>query len=174
MDNKLMQWQGGKLRLAKKINSALSTPYHTYIEPFVGSGGLFLNIDWTDCNHIINDLDKGIYSLWKVLGSSRYIEFAEEFCKIPVNSKYFTSFRSQKKTGYPDNDEFQKALIIYYLTVYAFNGDMKSMRYLNDVGEHENMKKHATERLMANVENAHFRASNSTIKKAQSQILCDG
>ena len=45
-------WQGGKLRLADKLNKALEVKHSIYIEPFVGAGGLFLNRDITGARQI--------------------------------------------------------------------------------------------------------------------------
>ena len=54
MNNAIMQWQGGKCRLADNLNKALDIPHGVYVEPFVGSGGLFLNRDiYTTAMHCL-------------------------------------------------------------------------------------------------------------------------
>ena len=163
MINTIMNWQGGKVRLADKLNRVLNVRHKVYIEPFLGSGGLFLNREISGAKEIINDLDIGICSLWKTLAGDRYREFMESFCTLSVEPKRFNNYKIQKNMGYPDSNTFQKALVIYYLTVYSFNGDMRSMVYKNSPEMHEEMGKKARTRLMENVENAHIRASNATI-----------
>ena len=163
MNNAIMQWQGGKCRLADNLNKALDIPHEVYVEPFVGSGGLFLNRDTYTAHQVINDLDEGVYSLWKTLRGNEYKEFAHRFCELPLSPNYFDNFKIQRDSGYPDNTEFQKALIFYYLTVYSFNGDMKSMGYKNNVVKHREMKEFAEKRLLRNIENAHLRAKDAHI-----------
>ncbi len=163
MSNLLMHWQGSKYRLADKLNSVLNVTHDIYVEPFMGSGGLFLNREITGAKEVINDLDAGVYSLWKTLAGNRYREFTKTFCNIPLDYKHFYNYKLQKDSGYPDNNEFQKALIIYYLTVYSFNGDMKSQRYRNKPEMHKDMENAAKSRLMETVGNAHIRAANATI-----------
>jgi DNA adenine methylase len=57
-----LKYQGNKTRLLKYIIPMVPESFDRYIEPFVGSGALFLDIHperW-----IINDLNNDIYTLW--------------------------------------------------------------------------------------------------------------
>lgn len=57
---------GGKYRTRKKIMALFPDQYDTYIEPFLGSGQIFLNIGKrTGTQYIINDKNKDIYHMWK-------------------------------------------------------------------------------------------------------------
>ncbi len=58
-----IKWSGNKSKYLKKILLLLPNSYNTYIEPFVGSGALFLSIKpnkW-----IINDVNSDLINLWK-------------------------------------------------------------------------------------------------------------
>lgn len=57
---------GGKYKNREKIISQFPEQYDTYVEPFVGSGQIFLNIGKRDgVLYVINDKNKDIYHLWK-------------------------------------------------------------------------------------------------------------
>ena len=58
------KWQGNKSKQLKYLTKEIPAQYNTYIEPFVGSGALFLYLEpkkW-----IINDLNKYNYKIWKL------------------------------------------------------------------------------------------------------------
>ena len=156
-------WQGGKLRLADKLNKALEVKHSIYIEPFVGAGGLFLNRDITGARQIINDKDIGLYSLWKTLARTDYKDFLINFCSLPVNPDYFSQAYMQMKSGYLGNDQMQKALIIYYLIVYSFNGNMCSMKYKSRENKWKGMKRAAIQKLGDNINETHYRVEGADI-----------
>ena len=63
-----IRWYGNKSKYIKFILLHFPISYNTYIEPFVGSGALFLNLQpkkW-----IINDLNTDITTLWKIVQTS--------------------------------------------------------------------------------------------------------
>ena len=58
------KWQGNKSKHFKYIIPEIPTDFKKYIEPFVGSGAVFLKIEpkrW-----IINDLNENNISIWKL------------------------------------------------------------------------------------------------------------
>lgn len=67
-----LRYPGGKNRLAKFLELTilnLNLKNCTYVEPFVGGGGVALSLllDGVVENIIINDYDKSIYSFWKAV-----------------------------------------------------------------------------------------------------------
>ena len=60
--------QGGKYRLRHLITASFppSDKYHTYVEPFIGAGSVFLATE-REQKEIINDIDPDIYHIWKDL-----------------------------------------------------------------------------------------------------------
>ena len=59
------KWQDNKSKHFKYILPELPSDYNTYIEPFVGSGALFLRVEpekW-----IINDLNQDNINIWKLV-----------------------------------------------------------------------------------------------------------
>lgn len=60
-----LRWQGNKSKYFKYIEPHIPQDYNTYIEPFLGSGALFLYLQpkkW-----IVNDLNKDLISIWKLV-----------------------------------------------------------------------------------------------------------
>lgn len=60
----IIKWPGGKSRELKKISGKIPN-FKRYIEPFVGGGALFFNLEPE--NAIINDLSKDLISFYRVL-----------------------------------------------------------------------------------------------------------
>ena len=59
---------GGKRNLAKRIIDRLSAiPHHTYVEPFVGMGGVFLRRPFRARAEVINDISADVATLFRVL-----------------------------------------------------------------------------------------------------------
>lgn len=61
-------WTGGKRRLAGRIISRLAAmPHRSYVEPFVGMGGLFFRRPVRAPAEVINDISTDVANLFRVL-----------------------------------------------------------------------------------------------------------
>lgn len=61
-------WLGGKKALnAKIIEHIDAIPHQTYVEPFVGMGGVFLRRAWRPKLEVMNDLNGEITNLFRIL-----------------------------------------------------------------------------------------------------------
>lgn len=91
-----------------------------FIEPFLGSGSLFLNVDKFD-NFIINDTNIQIYMLFKQIKHG-HIGFIEDlklmFCEQTNNKDFFTE---EVKKYNSSNDYYKKCLSLIYLNKHSFN-----------------------------------------------------
>ena len=68
-------WIGGKRRLAARIIERLAAiPHTTYVEPFVGQGGVFFRRPFRAKAEVINDLSRDVATLFRVL-QHHYPEF---------------------------------------------------------------------------------------------------
>lgn len=77
-----IKWSGNKSKHLKKLSSHLPYKFNTYIEPFVGSGAMFLYIKpqkW-----IINDLNKDLINVWsQIMNSCSFlISYINEFGRL--------------------------------------------------------------------------------------------
>ena len=88
------KWQGNKSKHFKYILPELPSQYNTYIEPFIGSGALFLHLQpkkW-----IINDLNEDNISIWELVKNNPdYIK--KEFLKF---KRYFLNKANKDKLVY--------------------------------------------------------------------------
>lgn len=84
-----IKWIGNKSKHLKHILPHIPKDYNTYIEPFVGSGSMFLKLQ--PDNWIINDINKDIINVWNnIKDNPEYIiEVFKEYGKIfkPMNNK---------------------------------------------------------------------------------------
>lgn len=57
---------GGKFRLRDKIVSLMPSEYGVYVEPFVGSGQVFLELEKRPgVLYVLNDKNRDIYDIWR-------------------------------------------------------------------------------------------------------------
>jgi DNA adenine methylase len=89
-----VRWSGNKSKHLRHIIPYVPNDYNTYIEPFIGSGALFLKLEpekW-----IINDINKDIINVWKAIRDDpEYI--ISEFKKF---GKKFKPMSKEKKLEY--------------------------------------------------------------------------
>lgn len=63
-----IKYFGGKSLMLKKIYDQFPEPsYSVYVEPFAGSYSVGLNMSYVPSITIMNDLNKNVYSLYKVI-----------------------------------------------------------------------------------------------------------
>lgn len=114
-----LKWAGGKYRLVDRIKSALPEGKRL-IEPFVGSGALFLNTNYK--SYLLTDSNPDLINLYKTLQSE-----GESF--ISYCSSFFTAKNNNELTFYRFRDEFnttsdirKKSALFVYLNRHCFNG----------------------------------------------------
>ena len=90
-----IRWQGSKTKYLKNILPLVPSNFSTYIEPFVGSGALFLHLQpqkW-----IINDINADLMNLWNLVKvSPQYI-----ISKLKYYDKKLESLTPDEKLIYP-------------------------------------------------------------------------
>lgn len=79
MKKTFMKWSGNKSKYIKHIKPLLPLTYNTYIEPFIGSGALFLHLEpkkW-----VINDINKDLINIWNTIRVSpdKIIKYFKKF-----------------------------------------------------------------------------------------------
>ncbi|GMA56959.1 DNA adenine methylase Dam [Alicyclobacillus sacchari] len=114
-----LKWAGGKYRLLPHIRRRLPAG-RRLIEPFVGSGAVFLNTDYPE--YILADINADVISLYQVLQ-----EYGNEFiayCKsmfIPENNtpeRYYVLRAEFNDT----DDRLHRAALFVYLNRHGYNG----------------------------------------------------
>ncbi len=68
---------GGKIKLAKHIASRINAiPHANYVEPFVGTGGIFFRRASRPKCEVINDISRDVITLFRIL-QRHYPQFLE-------------------------------------------------------------------------------------------------
>lgn len=115
---------GNKSKHLKHILPLIPKNYGTYIEPFAGTGALFLELEpkkW-----IINDLNKDVISIWNLIKTDPEYLLSE----IQRFSKTFLPLNNEKKlklckeiVSQMDQYKPKKRAVMYLLMIYcSFNG----------------------------------------------------
>ncbi len=114
-----LKWPGGKYRLVDRISKALGKG-DRLIEPFVGSGAIFLNTNYDQ--YLLADNNPDLINLFETLHQEgdEFIEFVRPF---------FEPEKNNADTYYELRDEFNsstdiryKSALFIYLNRHCYNG----------------------------------------------------
>ena len=115
-----LKWAGGKYRIVSTLKKYFPQKAERFIEPFVGAGGVCLNVDYS--NFIINDFNSDLINVYKFLQKNKK-QFIQDCKKMfiednNINSKYY-----ELRTEFNSTSEiYRKAIIFIYLNRHCFNG----------------------------------------------------
>jgi DNA adenine methylase len=114
-----LKWPGGKFRLIKRIRDALGDGKRL-IEPFTGSGAVFLNTDYP--RYLLADTNPDLINLYKQL-TKEGLPFIR-YCR-----SFFTQENNSKNKYYQYRIEFnkitntrRKSALFLYLNRHCYNG----------------------------------------------------
>ncbi len=114
-----LKWAGGKYRIIHRIKEQLP-PGNRLVEPFVGSGAVFLNTGYP--SYLLSDSNADLINLFQVLKEEG--EAFVEYCH-----GYFTPALNREEEYYRLRSEFnrtgnrkQKAALFLYLNRHGYNG----------------------------------------------------
>lgn len=114
-----LKWAGGKYRLVERIKAVLP-PGKRLIEPFVGSGAMFLNTDYPA--YLLADTNADLINLYCRLQTEgeAFITYCHTFFRPETNEKeWFYELRTQFNQT---SDQREKAALFVYLNKHCFNG----------------------------------------------------
>ena len=114
-----LKWAGSKFSLLKYILSELPQA-DRLIEPFVGSGVVFLNTNYP--KSLLNDKNPYLIELYKQLKRHKY-KFIEDarllFTKSSNKENYYYKMRDEFNR---QTDSYRRSLIFLYLNRHCYNG----------------------------------------------------
>lgn len=116
-----LKWAGGKKKLVDDIKGLLPLKNKKrLIEPFVGGGSVFLNMEFED--YLLVDMNKDLINLFNIMknDSSKFIVEAEHYFQSQYNipEKYY-ELRKEFNTS---ADPFYRSLIFLYMNRHGYNG----------------------------------------------------
>lgn len=120
----ILKWAGGKRQLLKKLLEHISKEElngHTYYEPFIGGGALFLHL--APRNAVIGDVNSELIGLYKVIRENPdgLISVLKEYREgYPEN--YETIRSMDRKKGFSAVSELERAARFIYLNKTCYNG----------------------------------------------------
>lgn len=117
---------GGKRNLARRLCALIETiPHSTYVEPFVGMGGVFLRRPHPAPVEVINDLSGDVANLFRVV-RRHYQPFVDAFEWLPAGRD---EFERQKRLDPTALTDIERAVRFLYLQRLAFGGRVESRSF---------------------------------------------
>lgn len=121
MNKPFLKWAGSKRKIIGLLRECIGEIKGRLIEPFVGSGTVFLNVNADE--YILSDLNNDLINLFNLLQSNgkELIAYtkAELFTEITNTEKSFYDLRARFNE---EEDTFIKSALFVYLNRHAFNG----------------------------------------------------
>ena len=116
-----LKWAGGKKKVVHEIASILpSKGKKRLVEPFVGGGSVFLNLDFEE--YLLIDMNKDLIALFNIIKyePTRFITDAEKFFSGQYNVAE-TYYELRKKFN-ESTDSYQRSILFLYLNRHGYNG----------------------------------------------------
>lgn len=131
MKNNLIKYAGTKLKFTNKINEYINnTEGRIYIEPFLGSGSVFLNLEKEFDRYILNDKDRNVIRIFKSFKDADYELFKacentikERFGDIKKNKEDYYNFRNTFNKKLYLSDDITEGIYLFFL----YNSCINSM-----------------------------------------------
>lgn len=119
-------WLGGKRNLANRIIARLQVqPHATYVEPFVGMGGIFLRRPFRAKAEVINDASRDVANLFRIL--QRHFVPMMDMLRWQVTSR--TEFERLRAAAPDTLTDLERAARFLYLQRTAFGGKIRGQNF---------------------------------------------
>lgn len=119
-------WLGGKRNLAKRICALIdATPCTSYVEPFVGMGGIFLRRSARPKCEVINDKGRDIANLFRIL-QRHYPQFLEVL-RFQLTTR--AEFNRLVETNPDTLTDLERAARFLFLQRTAFGGKVSGRNF---------------------------------------------
>lgn len=151
-------WVGGKRLLSKRLSRRIADIKHvTYVEPFVGMGGVFFKRYTKPKAEVINDASGEVINLFRIL-QRHYPQFMDTI-KFQITSR--SEFERLSKCVPETLTDLEKAARFLYLQRLAFGGKVQGQNFgvSVDLGSRFNITK-----LAPMLEDVHERLSGVVLE----------
>jgi DNA adenine methylase len=158
---------GGKRRLAARIIPALQAmPHRTYVEPFVGMGGIFLRRPWRSPAEVINDLNTDVANLFRIL--QRHFQPFMDTLKWQITSR--AEFERLVAAKADTLTDLERAARFVYLQRVAFGGKIVGQNFGVSIGTPSRFD---VTRLATILEHIHERLAGVVVERLPYGALID-
>ena len=114
----IVKWSGGKSDELKSIIPHIPKEYSTYLEPFVGGGAVYFNINPQKA--VINDVHKELVDLYRAIKNGHADEIYEFMKEHPNEEEIYYKVRN-----YEHKDMLDNAKRFYYLRKTCYRGMLR-------------------------------------------------
>ncbi len=119
-------WLGGKRNLSKRICALIDAmPCSTYVEPFVGMGGIFLRRSQRPKAEVINDFGRDVANLFRIL-QRHYPQFLQVL-RFQLTTR--AEFNRLVDTNPETLTDLERAARFLYLQRTAFGGKVSGRNF---------------------------------------------
>jgi DNA adenine methylase len=118
MNKSFLKWAGGKSQSISLIKETIGEIKGKFIEPFVGSGVVFINID--SDRFIINDSNVDLINTFRCISNESFLDKLWYYFTEITNDESFY-YEARKKFNETTSIE-DKSLLFIYLNRHCFNG----------------------------------------------------
>ena len=130
----LLKYAGSKRRFVDLINKEIAkTNCNIYIEPFLGSGAVFLNLEKQYERKILSDLDRNLIRIWQSFFELNSFEQLEKIYQIwqsdygnwGRNKQLYYQFRDAMNVKYFNTNDINEGLFFYMISRSCINSLMR-------------------------------------------------
>lgn len=128
----MFNYAGNKSFISDKINKMIDNSLKEYSELFLGSGGIFNNLNKNNIKkYILNDIDQNIIKVWQsfidITSYNQIIEYKnkilKDFGNIGKNKESYYNFRNWYNKNKWKEDSIESGIYLYFL----FNNCINNM-----------------------------------------------
>lgn len=118
----IVKWVGGKRQLLPEIMPLIDKKCVTYVEPFVGGGAVFFELQPKKA--IINDYNQELINVYLVVRDhcDELIDLLKEHNRFNTQEYFYTVRSLDRSDGYRELSDVAKAARIIYLNKTCYNG----------------------------------------------------
>lgn len=118
----LVKWTGGKRRLLKHIIPMIPSKINTYVEPFIGGGAVFFDLQ--PSRAIINDFNPELINFYNMVKEDPQglLDAVRRYLPKSSREEYLIIRGMDRNEDYFNLNNVEKAGRFYYLIRTSFNG----------------------------------------------------
>ncbi|NXZ86275.1 Dam family site-specific DNA-(adenine-N6)-methyltransferase [Serratia fonticola] len=116
--NTPLKWAGSKTRVMESLSTHLPKG-NRLVEPFVGSGAVFMNTDYDQ--YLLADINGDLINLYNIImcQTEKFIRVTKEYFSHLQSERDYYAVRNDFNLG---EDDFYKAVMFLYLNRHCYNG----------------------------------------------------
>lgn len=116
----IVKWSGGKSREIKKFKS-LYPKFSKYVEPFVGGGAVFFDLNFLEGKNVISDIHEDLINFYNQIKIGNSLKMYDILSTYKNEESFYYYIRDKFE---PKND-IERASVFFYLRKTCFRGMLR-------------------------------------------------